>query len=199
MRPLSQSDGHDAQRLIDKLVPGEAAVIYDVIAGREDAVGQPVVTHELPYVFGAVQLRASGRQRHEGDVGGDDEFCRAMPSGLIEQQISMCTRCDVEDDLLEMQADGLAVAAGHDDPSSLTLGRADFAKDPSRGAVPVLWSRRPGSPLGPAAGELGLLADACLILPPQLYGHASGEGPRDLCQTGGEAFLKSVMSSDFWP
>lgn len=31
LRPLAQADGHDAPRLIDEAVPGEAAVIDDVI------------------------------------------------------------------------------------------------------------------------------------------------------------------------
>lgn len=50
MCPLVQADGHDAPRLIDEPVPGEAAVVDDVIVGFEDAVGQPVVAHELPCV-----------------------------------------------------------------------------------------------------------------------------------------------------
>ena len=31
MRPLAQTDGYDAPRLIDELVPGEAGVIDDVV------------------------------------------------------------------------------------------------------------------------------------------------------------------------
>jgi len=52
---------------------------------------------------------------------------------------------------------------------------------------------------GPAPGELGLLADAGLVLPPQLYRRSSREAPPDLRQTGGDVFLKSAMSSGFWP
>ena len=33
MRPLPHSDGHDAPWLVDELVPGEAAVIDDVVIG----------------------------------------------------------------------------------------------------------------------------------------------------------------------
>ena len=33
MCPLPQPDGHDAPRLVDELVPGEAAVIDDVVVG----------------------------------------------------------------------------------------------------------------------------------------------------------------------
>jgi hypothetical protein len=38
MRPISQSDGHDAPRLISELVPGVAAVTDDVVVVQEDAV-----------------------------------------------------------------------------------------------------------------------------------------------------------------
>ena len=43
MCPPAQSDGHDAPRLIDEPVPGEAAVIDDVVVGFEDAVRRPIV------------------------------------------------------------------------------------------------------------------------------------------------------------
>ena len=49
--PIAQSEGHDAPRLIDELVPGVAAVIDDVVVGGEDAVRQPVFAHELPDVL----------------------------------------------------------------------------------------------------------------------------------------------------
>jgi hypothetical protein len=39
MRPVAQSDGHDAPWLVDKFVPGIAAVIDNVVVGFEDAVG----------------------------------------------------------------------------------------------------------------------------------------------------------------
>jgi hypothetical protein len=31
MRPLAQPDGHDAPRLIDKVVPSKAAMIDDIV------------------------------------------------------------------------------------------------------------------------------------------------------------------------
>ena len=68
MRPIAQTDGHDAPWLIDEVVPGIAAVIEEIVVGGEDAIGQPVVAHELPDVFDRVQFRALGRQGHEGDV-----------------------------------------------------------------------------------------------------------------------------------
>ncbi len=47
MGPLMQTNGHDFQGLIDAFVPGEAAVIDDIVVGFEDAVGEPVVALQL--------------------------------------------------------------------------------------------------------------------------------------------------------
>ena len=63
MGPLAQSDRHDAPRLIHQAVPGEAAMVEDVVVGFENAVRQPVVAHELPDVFDRVELGAFRRQR----------------------------------------------------------------------------------------------------------------------------------------
>lgn len=164
MGPLAESEGHDAPGLLDELVPGEAAVVDDVVVGLEDAVRQPVVAHELPDVLDRVELRAPGRQRHQGDVGRHDQLGRSMPSGLIEQQNGMCARRDVEGDLLEVHAHRLAVAAGHVDAGGFTFGGTDRAEQPCRGAPLILGCRGPRAALGPAPGELGLLTDASLVL-----------------------------------
>ena len=47
----------------------------------------------------------------------------------------MRTGCDVEGDLLEMQAHRFAVAAGQDDASPLALGGADRTEDPGRSSA----------------------------------------------------------------
>ena len=63
--PVAACDGHDFPRLIDQHVPGVAAVIDDIVEGFEDAIGQPVLSHELPDVFLGVELRRTRRQRQE--------------------------------------------------------------------------------------------------------------------------------------
>ena len=130
MRPLAQSDGHDAPRLIDEPVPCEAAVINDVVVGFVDAVRQPVVAHELPQVLDRVQFRASWRQRHQRDVGRNDQFGRSVPSSLVEDQYGVGARRDMEGDFLQMHTHRFAVAPGHDDAGSLAFSGTDRAEEP---------------------------------------------------------------------
>ena len=51
MCPAAQPNGHDAPWLFGEAVPSEAALVKDVGVGFEDAVGQPVVAHELPDIL----------------------------------------------------------------------------------------------------------------------------------------------------
>jgi hypothetical protein len=76
VRPLAQSDGHDAPGLIDKLVPCLAAVIDEIVVRFEDAVREPVIAHELPDVLDRVEFGAFRRQGDNGDVGRHNEARR---------------------------------------------------------------------------------------------------------------------------
>jgi hypothetical protein len=58
VRPLAQSDGHDAPWLIDELVPGRTAMVDEIVVGFEDAIGEPIVAQELPDVFDRVEDQA---------------------------------------------------------------------------------------------------------------------------------------------
>ena len=83
MSPVADAEEHDAPGLIDEPLPGVAAEVDDLVVGFEDAVGEPVVAHELPDVFLGVEFGTFGRQRDERDVGGNAQASRKMPSGLI--------------------------------------------------------------------------------------------------------------------
>jgi hypothetical protein len=45
--PVALRDGHNLPGLVDECVPTVAAVVDDIVEGFEDAVGEPVVAHEL--------------------------------------------------------------------------------------------------------------------------------------------------------
>ncbi len=56
MGPIPGSNGHDFPGLIDEGVPGIAAVVEDIVVGRENPVREPVVADELPDVLDRVEL-----------------------------------------------------------------------------------------------------------------------------------------------
>ena len=54
--------------------------------GVEDTIGEPVLAEVLPDIFGGIELRGLGWQRHEGAFSGMlNEFGSGVPCGLVEQ------------------------------------------------------------------------------------------------------------------
>ena len=80
--------------MIDKTVPGEAALVEDVGVGFEDAVRQPVVAHELSDILDRIDFRAFRGQRQQGHGGCDDKRTGAMPPRLIEEPDGVGARRD---------------------------------------------------------------------------------------------------------
>src|ERR1700737_47107 len=74
MCPVAWADRHDGPGLLDEVVPGIERVVKDVVVGGEDTVGEPIVADELPDVFDRVEFGRFRRQRHQGDVGGNDSL-----------------------------------------------------------------------------------------------------------------------------
>ena len=75
MGSITSAHGHDRSRFIDEAVPGGIAMIEDVLVGSEDAVGDPVVTHELPNVLGGFPFGGAGREGHQGDIVATSIAC----------------------------------------------------------------------------------------------------------------------------
>src|SRR3954470_6515574 len=92
----------------------------------------------------------------------------------------------------------IAGVSRQDQGCALALLRADRSEDVDRACPLIMRGAGPGAPSGPAAGDLVLLADTGLVLPPQLYRGALREARPDRLQGGGETFLKSSSASGFW-
>ena len=129
MRPIAQSDGHDAPWLVDELVPSVAAVVYDVVIRFEDAVGEPVVAHELPDVFRRVQFRTFWRQGQDGDICGHGELVGCMPSGLIDEKNGVRVWRDILGDFGKMKVHRQGIAYRQDKGCALAFLGADGAED----------------------------------------------------------------------
>ena len=146
---FSHSDGGDTRFLIDELVPGLAALLDDIVVGGEDAIGEPVVTHELPDVLDRIEFRAFGRQWQDRDVVWHDERFRQVPAGLIHQQHGMSARCDHSCNFNQMQVHALGIAPGQDQPGALAVPGADGTEDIAGGGPLVLQCRGSCAASGP--------------------------------------------------
>lgn len=102
-------------------------MVEDIVVGLEDAVGQPVLAHELPDIFGWVELWGLWRERQQGDVVGQDELVGRVPAGLIEHDEGMGARVDDQRDFVQMPLHRRGVALGQDEACSLAFGGTDGA------------------------------------------------------------------------
>ncbi len=193
---MTQSDGHDFPGLVGKVVPGECAEVDDLVIGAEDTVRQPVLSHELPDVLDRVEFGAFWRQGQQGDVAGDVQLSGGMPPRLVEHQHGVRARLDGLRYLGEVQHHRLSIAPGQDKAGGLAQGRTNRAEDVCRLRALVLRGRRAAAAFGPPSGDFVLLADPCLVLPPDFYRLARVRLP-DFLQAGGEVFLKAASACSF--
>ena len=129
MCPLACADGFDAVWLIDKLVPGVTTMIDDFGVGPEDAVGEPVIAHELPDVFDWIKLGTFGRQWDDADIIVHDQRVGHMPPGPIHEQHGMGTGRHGTCDFSKMQVHRIGIAERQDKACALAQRRADRAED----------------------------------------------------------------------
>lgn len=195
MGPIAEADGHDCPRLIDEPVPGVTAVIDDVVVGSEDTVRQPVFPHELPDVFDWIELGRFRRQGHQGDIVGDVELVREVPSCLVEQQHGVGARRHGSGDLRQVQGHGGGVAERQDEAGSGPLGRADGAEEIGRTGPLIVRGRGARPAPRPSPGDLVLPTDPGLVLEPDLYRLAGRIASGDLVQLGREVFLNVSIAS----
>jgi len=170
-------------------------MVDEIVIGFEYAVREPVVAHELPDVFDRIEFGAFRWQRNDGDVGRHDEAGRQVPPSLIDEENGVGSGRDRFSDLREMQVHCFAVAGRQDQGRTLALLGADGAEDVGGGGALIARRTGAGAALGPAAGDLVLLADAGLVREPDFHRVAvDALFARNRLQTSWEAFLKSSIA-----
>src|SRR6266496_4430411 len=193
--PIAVGNGHDLPRLIGESVPGVAAVVDDVVEGFEDAVRKPVLAHELPDIFLAVELGCARWQWQERDVARNPEIFRAVPAGLIEDENGMRAGGDLRGDLLEMKLHSFAVAGRQHERGARSALGANRAEQVGRlGALIVDGTGSRALP-GPAIGELVFLPDPHLVLEPYLYRCVRREPRSDFRHALDEVFLTATTAT----
>jgi hypothetical protein len=174
-------------------------MVDEIVIGFEYAVGKPVVAHELPDIFYRIEFGAFWRNGDDGDVGRHDQARRHVPASLIHQENGVAARRNGRGDLDEMQVHCLSIAGGQDQGRAFALLWADSAEDVGRGGALIAGSARTGAPLSPPACDLVLLADAGLVLEPNLYRFDIDRlFARNFVQARGEVFLKSSIAPSAW-
>ena len=171
----------------------------EIIVRFKDAVGEPVVAHELPDVFDRVEFGTFRRQGNNGDVGRHEEARRQVPASLIDQEDGVGTRRNGFGDLREMQVHRLGIAGREDQGRALAIFGTDGAEDVGRGGT--LITRRAGTraALCPPAGDFVLLADTRLVGEPDFYPAAIDRLLTcDGIHARKEAFLKSSIAPAGW-
>src|SRR5580704_5553022 len=94
-----------------------------------------------------------------------------------------------------MKRHGLAVAEGKDEPGAFSFGRTNGTENIGRCSPLIARRRRPRPAFRPAAGDLVLLPDTGLVLPPDFYRLARSLFCGRLVHEGGEFFLKAAAAS----
>ena len=139
-------------------------MLYEVITVvSEDAVGEPVLAHELPDVLDRVELWRAGRERQQCDVRGDLEPGGHVPSGLVEHDDSMGAGSDRSADLLEVCLHCFGIGEGHDEGRALAELGADRPEDVGPLRALVVRCPGPAAALCPAPRDQVLLPDPCLV------------------------------------
>lgn len=120
-----------------------AAVVDDVFVGFEDAVREPVFTHELPDVFDGIEFGRFRRQGQDGDIFEDQQVVGHVPSCLVHDEDGVRIVGDVSGDLDQMLVHGMGIAPRHDESCGLAVLRADRAEDIGGACALVVRCRWP--------------------------------------------------------
>jgi len=118
-------------------------VVDDVLVGLEDAVGEPVISHELPDVFDGVEFGRFRRQRQDGDVCWDGEVVGHVPSRLVHDENCVPILSDVSGYFDQVLVHRVGIAPWHDEGGGLAVPGADRAEDIGRAGALVVRRGRP--------------------------------------------------------
>jgi hypothetical protein len=107
--------------------------------------------------------------------------------------------CDHLSDLREVQVHRLGIASRQDQGRTLALLWTDGAEDVGGSGALIAGCAGAGAALGPAAGDLVLLANTGFVLEPDFY-FVDIDRPLtcDCLQARGKVFLKSSITPSAW-
>jgi hypothetical protein len=116
-----------------------------------------------------------------------------VPAGSVEQQDGVCSASHGPGDLVEVELHRVGVGEGQRERGAGAAGRADGAEQVGALVALVGGLAGPRSAPGPLPHEAVLLADAGLVLEPDLDGFASRDAGEMGSQRGREVFLNASI------
>src|SRR4051794_41638935 len=193
--PLAAGDRGEPVGRRHEPVPGLAAGRDDRVVVGPDPQAELVLAQVLPDVLDRVQLGAVARQRQEAEVLGNGEVPGRVPARPVEHDHGVRARGDLAADLRQVQAGGLGVGVREDEPGPDRPLGADRAEQVGPGVPAVPGRSRPGAAPRPDAGQGALLADAGLVLEPDLDRPAAGALGKRLAYQLGKAFFNASCAA----
>src|SRR5690606_31711217 len=118
--------------------------------------------------FDWVELRAVRRERHQGEVGRPVGWPELVPSGAIEHHDGVDVFGQGAGEGVEEQPGGARGDLRQDEGEVVAGGRTGGAEDVGPLVAPVAQTRRTLATQPPAMADPALVADAGLVLEPQL-------------------------------
>lgn len=135
--PRSKPIGHLSLRPIatirhgwrPSLRPGVAAMGDDIVINFTDAVGEPVLAHEVPEMFDRIELWRFRRQRQDCYVGGHIKCLGHVPARVIQNEDGIRVIGDMAGISATMLCGGVGIAARHDESRRIAELGADCTED----------------------------------------------------------------------
>jgi len=194
--PLPCSDGSDAVWVIDQELPSCDAGVDDGVVAAPNRCAELVLAQVMPDVLHGVQLWRVGRQAQQRDVARHMQPPAGLvPACAVADQHGVRARRHIDADFLQVLVHRLGVDVGHDKGGPHGAVGADGAEQVG-GDVPVVAhhkraraDRRPDISMG------SFLADAGLVLEPDLDWRAGCAGEQRAPQQAGEVFLKACSAA----
>ncbi len=172
-----------------------AAGVDDGVGVIEDAERQEAFAQIQPDPLDGVQFRTVGRERDQGDVARDVGLSELVPAGAVEHDDGVDIVGEGLGEGIEEQPGGAGGDLRQDQREVVAGGRPDGAEDVGPLVPPVADPRRPLAAQPPAVTDPTLVADAGLVLEPELEALVGMRFGRRLQGRAEPPFLKRRCAS----
>jgi hypothetical protein len=194
--PIPGGYRSDPGGIANEPVPGIAARLDDGVIALPNPHAELIAAKIFPDILDGIEFGCVGRQSKQAEVGGHRQaLARLVPPGTVTDQHGMGLSADLLTNLGQVYGHRRAADPGHDDGGAHGTARADRTENVGGGMAVVANRRRTGAPQGPQIGQRAVLADARLILEPDLDPLAGGRRRQDLRYASGKVFLKASCAA----